>query len=370
LKRYVAAGILIIASLAFGLVLSEVVLRLVFDPVDYLYPYLIDDEILGHKILPQSGGHDAWGFRNRTVPERANIVAIGDSLTYGVSASAANSWPAILQGLTGKTIYNMSLGGYGPVQYDYLLENKAVSMNPSAVIVGFYYGNDVMDSYLAAYKNDTWKHLRKADMKPPEPQPIVYGNPIFLSDLRSFLAHHSVLYSSSMLSFGEILRYVEMKYNPAVDVTIYEDPERGVRTGFTPGTRLLALNLDDPNVREGLRISQEMFLRMKQWCDAKGITFRVILLPTKERVFSEFIGNDSRFLAQKEMPELLMNEGQVNDQMKRYFDENGVTYIDVLKPLSEALGEKAIYPSNQDGHPNKNGYEVIAKTVMAQMQLN
>jgi hypothetical protein len=40
----------------------------------------------------------------------------------------------------------------------------------------------------------------------------------------------------------------------------------------------------------------------------------------------------------------------------------------VLKPLRSAVGKQTIYPTNQDSHPNKNGYEIIARTVAANLQ--
>src|SRR5262245_48740245 len=147
MKRYLVNASLLAMSLLVCLFISEAVLRLLFEPVDYLRPYTVDDRILGHKVEPYSAGHDAWGFRNKSVPTKADIVAIGDSQTYGVAASAANSWPAVLQRLTHKSVYNLALGGYGPVQYDYLLENKAILLNPATIVVGFYFGNDLRDAF-------------------------------------------------------------------------------------------------------------------------------------------------------------------------------------------------------------------------------
>src|SRR5262249_46961898 len=133
------------------------------DPVDYLLPKLVSDEILRHKVEPNTGGHDAWGFRNKFVPMQADIVAIGDSLTYGISATAANSWPAVLGRTTNRTVYNLSLGGYGPADYDYLLEEKATRLMPSYVITGFYFGNDIADAFERIYAKDHWKYLRTAE---------------------------------------------------------------------------------------------------------------------------------------------------------------------------------------------------------------
>jgi hypothetical protein len=370
--RFLATPLLLITAVGLSLIISEGILRLLFEKKDYLTPDLISDKILGHKVAPGSGGHDAWGFRNKFVPKQADIVAIGDSLTYGVSASAANSWPAILQRLTQKSTYNMALGGYGPVQYSYLLENKAVLLKPSSVIVGFYYGNDLRDAFNTAYNNDYWKKLRStSDIRPDINYGPVSIHPIFLGSLREYLAHHSILYASAMLSFGEVFRFLEMKYDTVEGVSVLEDPVKGVRTGFTGLTaegQIKGLRLRDPAVKEGLRISLDLFLQMKRFCDTKGISFHVVLLPTKESVFSEYIDRDDTYLRDKRaLRELLENEREVDELVKRYFEQNYIVYVDVLKPLRNAIGKQIIYPTNQDGHPNKNGYEIIAKTILAQL---
>lgn len=51
-----------------------------------LQEYVVEDEELRIRIQPNAPGHDAWGFRNEVVPERVDIVAIGDSQTWGMNA--------------------------------------------------------------------------------------------------------------------------------------------------------------------------------------------------------------------------------------------------------------------------------------------
>jgi hypothetical protein len=70
---------LLLASLAFALLLCELIARLILNPVDYLSPVLVRDEILGIRPTGKSGGDDNWGFRNAKVPETAEIVTLGDS---------------------------------------------------------------------------------------------------------------------------------------------------------------------------------------------------------------------------------------------------------------------------------------------------
>ncbi len=373
IRRRLGTTILFVASLAFSLILAEGILRLVLDPVDYLMPYIVTDNILRGKILPNSGGHDVWGYRNRAVPSQADIVAIGDSMTYGNAASAANSWPATLQRLTGKTVYNLALGGHGPVEHKYLLESKAVLLKPSAVVVGFYFGNDLTDAFYLTYRKDYWKDLRSPDFAPEPDEPSDNFNPdtgIFLGSLRSYLAHNSILYRTAMLSFGETLRFLEMKYAGTNDTTIFEDAALGIRTGFTPLTTLQALNLDDPKVKEGLRITMEVLLQMKQFCEDRGIRFYVLMLPTKESVFASYIDHRDMNLTNGDaIHQVIANEHTVNELLKAYFEEKNISNVDVLEPLIKAAGTESIYPTNADTHPNKNGYEIIARELMAQLKL-
>jgi hypothetical protein len=70
---------LLLASSAFALPLCELIARLILNPVDYLWPVLVRDEILEIRPTGRSGGHDNWGFRNAKVPETAEIVTLGDS---------------------------------------------------------------------------------------------------------------------------------------------------------------------------------------------------------------------------------------------------------------------------------------------------
>src|SRR6185295_19141001 len=128
---------LLAVTAAFCLPLGEGIARLTLRPADYLSVEMVHDDVLGAvpSLHTKAGGFDAWGFRNREVPDTADIVVIGDSQTYGISATMDDSWPYVLGRLTGRRVYNMSLGGYGPNQYLYLLETKALSLRPRMIVV-------------------------------------------------------------------------------------------------------------------------------------------------------------------------------------------------------------------------------------------
>ena len=81
----------------------------------------VRDPVLGRRLAPGAAGHDRWGFRNREVPPRGDVVTIGDSQTYGVGVPRLHSWPAQLAEITGRHVYNAALPGYSPIQYYELL---------------------------------------------------------------------------------------------------------------------------------------------------------------------------------------------------------------------------------------------------------
>ena len=61
------------------------------------------------------------------------------------------------------SVYSLSLGGFGPVEYFFhLLTNQAFKLSPEVVIVGFYLGNDLFDAYKVVQTNEHWQHLRYA----------------------------------------------------------------------------------------------------------------------------------------------------------------------------------------------------------------
>jgi lysophospholipase L1-like esterase len=334
--------------------------RIFFDPIDFLKPKTVSDEVLRYRIKPNSGAHDSWGFRNKSDPDTADIVAVGDSHTYGISATASNSWPNILQRITNKKVYNLSLGGYGPAEYLYLIEEKALKLDPELIIVGFYLGNDLKDSFSAVYSVPIWEDLRNAQIASVLEEDKDDNKTNNISD---WLAGNSVLYRIVSSSFiGDSLRH-SRRIKKGEDVLMLDVEDYGIHTGFTPDIRLEGLDLSDPKVREGLRLTLEFFKKMNQIAQEKEIDFLVVIIPTKESVFSEFIVTSDQLGNSDKLKSLIGSEEVVNKLIKAYFTENNIPYVDVLEPLGEAAGREQIYPNNFGGHTNKNGYRIIAESI-------
>ena len=163
---------LILASLAVGLVALELLLR-AFAGELFAWPnyvlqarqvlggrqtaeYLHDD-LLGY--VPRPGystpnayaapgidfnvSFDAAGYRMNIDTPATNspggdpILALGDSYTYGEEVNNGETWPAILQGLSGRPVLNAGVAGYGFDQIVLRAGLLAPTVHASAVVVSF-----------------------------------------------------------------------------------------------------------------------------------------------------------------------------------------------------------------------------------------
>lgn len=371
LLKLATAGLVVLSTVvAAGL--AEVVLRFVVNPADFLLATTIQDEILGLRIPPHTTGHDALGFRNRTVPQRADIVAIGDSMTYGVSAPRDSSWPQQLGGLLGEQVYNMGLGGFGPLQYLHLAKSTAPALKPRLLIVGFYFGNDIMDAYYVANGNPYWQGWRVSTT-------AEHGTTAFdragqaepakrFQGLRNWLSRHSVLYS--MLRDTVLRRFaareqdeIARRVRPDVRMLWNDASNPAVRTIFTSQFRLAAVDLGIPAVREGMQISQKAFSELKSEAARQGVSLLVVLIPTKELAYCRHLRASGVKLPESHL-KLCDAESLTRVEFERFLAAQGTPYVDTLPAMESHIDRHIqLYPTDADGHPQAVGYGVIAREV-------
>lgn len=359
------------ASTALAVLLAEGAIRLAVDSADFLHATTVEDEVLGLRIQPLTTGHDALGFRNRQVPERVDIVAIGDSMTYGVSAPRDLAWPQQLGGLIGERVYNMGLGGFGPLQYLHLAGTSARALKPRLLIVGFYFGNDMMDAYYVAQRPH-WQSWRTSPVAQSgetafdkaglaEPRKRFEG-------LRNWLSRNSVLYSvlrETVLRRFATREREEQARSASPDVRLLWNDATypGVRTIFTPQFRLAAVDLAIPAVREGLRIAQRAFAALKSEADSQGARLLLVLIPTKERAYCSRLRRSGVKLPES-FTRLCEAETLAKAELQRFLEERHIAYIDATPALERQIASGVqLYPADSDGHPQGSGYGVIAREV-------
>jgi hypothetical protein len=372
LRRKAALAGLVVLSTALALLLAERVLRLVVNPGDFLIASLIDDPVLGHRIQPGTTGHDELGFRNARLPERADIIALGDSMTYGVGVAREQSWPHQLGVLLQQPVYNMGLGGFGPLHQLYLAEHEGKKLRPRVLLAGLYLGNDLMDARGAARQLPYWRAWREpgpVDEAEDSSARVLQAEPKKrFAAVRNWLSRNSVFYSMLRLTLLQPLgRWEEERIALAVPPErrmLWKDPrDASIRTVFTPLLRLSALDPELAAVREGLGISKRALDALQAAAHAQGAGLLVVLIPTKERVYCAHLE-----AAGTRMPEAFVKlcsaEEWVTRDLARFLDERRIAYVDVRPALEREAGKRArIYPNDADSHPLAAGYAVIAGAV-------
>ena len=130
------------------------------------------------------------------------------------------------------------------------------------------------------------------------------------------------------------------------------------QTILTSPYRLRVMDDADPRIRTGIEISKHMLDKMHLRVTESGAKFVVLLLPTKEYVFSPRVEHPDQH---KSLVELVRHEDRIHHELKRYMKDHGISFIDPATELRES--ERQPYFPDGNGHPNELGQEIIANKV-------
>jgi hypothetical protein len=350
----------------------------------------LPDARLGTRPNPDLPDHDALGWRNALRPERAEIVAIGDSQTYGDEVQREDAWPQRLARQVGLTTYNLALGGYGPVQYLRLVDD-AIGLGPELVVVGLYSGNDLAGAYSAVHERglapellpdasrraalgsvaaergdlaEAWLatgaarrgHVRQA-LRDHVGDPIERRSRLF--GLGRALARVA---APAPAAFAEASRKPWEHYAQQVASA---DPGllfASEATVFTPAARAALLDPTDPRIEEGIRIALSALERAAARC---AVRCRLVVagIPTKELVFAERIAA-SGVTAPPLYLRLVEDELAFWSRVGAFLAERSIPFVATTGALRDALDRgDAPYPPDWNGHPNAAGNQAIALAV-------
>ncbi len=116
-------------------------MRVWFDPPGIKYVLAPESEDNGR----------GWRVEAAPTPRRPGtprIVCLGDSVTYGVSVGARETWCAgVRRGLGEAEAFNFGMNGWDAEQVATLLESRVAAWEPDVVVWGTYV-NDVFPTYL------------------------------------------------------------------------------------------------------------------------------------------------------------------------------------------------------------------------------
>ena len=336
---------------ALMLLVAELVVRTVTPhPISFTSNRLPDPE-LGHRMGGPSHEFDSRGFRNAQGAWAAlNLIAIGDSHTYGFNVPSAQSWPQLVAARTGRDVYNLGVGGYGVLQYRVLLE-RAAEREPRAVLVALYPGNDLYDVCQA-----------RAEVDQPPPGLDTAGcppleRPAPPSTLGSQLARHSGLVSLTR----QIWRRLDntLRAAPAGSIILNDPRIGGVIARERVAHHAAAMDLGRPDIAVGYRATLGLFDRLAELRQL-GLPAAVLLIPTRPRVYRGALQKAGLELGPT-YRDLCRREDELMAKLGAELDRRGIVYGSPLAGLQADLAAgRRVYPWRDDGHPTERGYERYA----------
>jgi hypothetical protein len=291
---------------------------------------------------------DARGFRNPTTRrEDARIVVVGDSHTYGVNASAAESFPARLARLTGAPVYNMGVGSYGIYHYLVLLE-ALLADPPETVLVALYLANDLAFHCGIARSAGFREIARARGIEVPSCGP-----------------HEGVPRDRTLRERSALLDVVASLLEPAPPPSLAFEVAPGVGVSKERVRRhARATSLADARIARSHRNAKQILREAAERFHAMGVGFGVLLVPSRERVVASW-SMRSGSATRSVLGGLVASQDALADDYATFFEREGIPYVDALAEVRAAFREavaegRDFYPPD-DGHPVASGYAAYAR---------
>ncbi len=398
MRRWIFRGLGVVLALAacelaltFATRLSPRVDYLLSAPWDRI---AVDDPVLRVRGSAFAPGHDANGFRNPSVPDRADILAIGDSMTYGYAASPQESWPRQLERALGRSVYNMSFGGYCPWQYEILVE-RGLALAPERVVVALFVGNEFSECYRDVWLRDRAPRYRSDDPAIAEAiraadaeeslseraARLIAGDEPRVeapraSSLRAWISERSALWGLvrelRTIAAGE--RWDNQRRGTFAAAAarphrLAFDAEPAFRTVFLrPEALAMRVDFEDPRIREGLRIVERVLLSIRAELEARGVALTIVTIPSKQVVYAE-LARQSQAMMGEAFWEAVYREQVLTSELYDFLEQNRFRSIDTTAALRSVFerGESP-YPEWDDEHPNGIGYGAIAAAIVAALE--
>jgi hypothetical protein len=401
MKRYSWRTVLAanLALIVVGLLVSEILLQLgsAWRPeIDRAtggrwYAPFLPDKGFGAKGNPRYPGHDSRGFRNASSMEKAAIVAMGSSHTYGEGVS--RPWPTLLSQALGKPVYNMATPSSG-LSYNYQNLSTAFELEPKLIIIDlnpltFFFDfkfaktNNTLLQFISIDDLEIINNLEQQNNIETEDAAWFGDNNVpqrsvgqVVLGMKQFMKDHSRVYGllraikrrasgdDALISrdFDQAKRSVVESQLSSV-LSVFDGPEW--KTILNTPRRLHVINDTDVRIKAGLEISKRMLRLMSDGVKKSGSDFAVLLLPTKEYVFWPKVDRPEQH---KGLTVLIQNEERLRAEMIRFLEENAIDYIDPA-PALRASPSQPYFP-DADGHPNTTGHEIIAEEIIRFLKEN
>jgi lysophospholipase L1-like esterase len=327
---------------------------------------------------------DEEGFRNRTVRDRVDIAALGDSFTDAMTMAAEASWPSRLEHATGRSVQNYGTAGFGPQQELLVLKDFVAAHRPRLVILAYFSGNDMFDAEAFAEFQQSGGTSRRPDQGWRIKDVVSRADTWFVvSALRAggrWLGAHQG--TSVAAASADALDEPPAISRPSFERGMFSVPvhRRTVQWAFMP-PYLNTLNFSEAELRAraGWQLTTQTLAEMQRTSHAFGAEFVVMFIPFKSQVylplldaafstreleaaFAEYLESYGRSV---DVARLRANRLAQNHLMQAFCGQAGIPLFDATAALAARLaeGENVYFPD--ESHLNEAGEAALAEALRA-----
>ncbi|MHC4268244.1 MAG: hypothetical protein ACYSTS_07230 [Planctomycetota bacterium] len=313
---------------------------------------------------------DEHGFRNNILSS-IDVVALGDSHTYGFNVSSDNSWPKLLGKKLKKNVYNFGIGGYGILQYQYqYLLNKSIALNPEVILLGLYLPNDLNGICEMVSSNQYWASRAKE---------LYIDSSVCPETLKTQDTSREVTKKKEISIrkwLNENFATISMASEYYSRFTVLKRIENGgIKNGLVINDSIIkkvigfkritahkeSMDMNRPYIQMAYEVLKKFLLEGKENTELNNIRFGVLLIPSQERVYYKYLMQID-YGVPNEYKELVDNEDELKENISLYLENIGISYIDVLPDMENALLKHGnIYPVRDNDHPIEIGYQIYAE---------
>jgi lysophospholipase L1-like esterase len=276
-----------------------------------------------------------FGFRDRErslerTPGTIRILALGDSVTFGMGVAEKDSFPRVTEallngsrrdGLAPLEILNFGVPGYNTVHELAQLREVGLKFHPDMVVVGFLY-NDVEPSTVQSIRLGRAVQFGGAHG--------ASGSPLIVQAVKSdinasvaFLKHHSMFFAWLSPRLGVALRPLGAK-------------------GFGQVGEIKDQYVDG---NPDWRWTRTALLDMKRLCENQGIPLVIVIIPAMAK-FTE-----SGYPIK-----------EYHEAVSGFCRAQAINCLDLL-PAFWGLDGTKFWVSLTDGHPNARAHRLMAEAV-------
>jgi hypothetical protein len=391
--RLAKRGLVASTALILALALTEIVFRVSTDAPRYHDSDLRLDAELGFRQAPNldlSTRDDLGPFRFRTNslglrgPElpleqhessgTTRVVFVGDSFLHAFAVRDESLMTEVMRShvseATGRApeVYNLSCPDYGTAQELLLFRRLGAPLEPDAVVLALYTGNDVANNgfeLAGEWKPTSGDYLRPYLVPDGDGFELRHAFP-----LRAFLRRHSRTFAVAERAIlaravAQDIRWLQPWAEPL------ESTESRLARGLAPTLRLELLRPHAPGDSEfaswedAWRTTEALLRAFRDECRALGARLLVLVIPMRDQVLAEALTADfdlrSQLATQRSIHELL-DWNLPERRLAPFFERAGIDARFLLDPLRAAPtdGERVYV---MDGHLALHGHAIAGGVV-------